>query len=449
MPPSAIVDSDLDPLDNTIFYAIEARNIWKATTLGGGDAVWASVFTPDAWESGEGTTGIIFSRIRCAKQDGLVYALGYAHAEGQSDTDYTAYCFVSSNGGATWNGYPIDTFEIDNEVDYYFASVTPGSKTACSGSTTIIDKYTYRCQGQFTGGTGWHIFDDHVNIGGSWHADPSRWPSTIKVLVTGTEYFEGYPTNNWIQFNYISFSVPVAEGGGVYRFPNINSTSVVPMQVMVIDNKEYTGTLYSWDYICTIIEVDGVPVGLGKAPFGFDVAASNVNWLYVGIGEKIMASEDGGMTWFDFYTDHGANDICIDPQAAGAIYYWSTDGDLNLLVKSVPGGSGVLTSEALMTETPMAIPLRIARDVNSGRLLALPNGTTLKMRNLGSDTELKTGLTSARGLHCYLGQKIIFVDSTDIWISDDIQAETPTITAKKGGWAAYASGINAHRMTAP
>jgi hypothetical protein len=97
----------------------------------------------------------------------------------------------------------------------------------------------------------------------------------------------------------------------------------------------------------------------------------------------------------------------------------------------------------LMTETPLNVPLRIARSPNSGKLWGIPNGTTLRMRNLGSNTDQKTSLSGARGLHSYVGTKLIFVDGSKIYLSDD---DGTTITDKTGGWATYASGINAHRI---
>jgi hypothetical protein len=178
-------------------------------------------------------------------------------------------------------------------------------------------------------------------------------------------------------------------------------------------------------------------------PSALDYAPTNHSWWYVGLNDKIMASEDGGETWFEFYTSHGAYDVHVDPQIAGALYYWSSDGNLNLLMKQTLGAAGVLTSTGLMTESALNVPLRIARDPSSGRLLGLPNGTVLEMRNLGTNSDLKTGLSGARGLHAYPGQKIIFLDNANIWISDNLQAATPTITAKKGGWSEYSGPINA------
>lgn len=442
MPPSAIIDSDLNPFDNTVYYALEQTSIWKATTLGGGNAVWTEVYTAATFEAASGCTLTVFTRIRCANQDGLIYVIGYAQTSEQSGDDYTIYCFRSSNHGVTWNYEEITECSIP-DVDYYFSSVTEVTETGSVGTTTILNEYTFRCQGNHFGNGvyGWHTYGAYVYFGGTYG---SGSPDSMKVVVTGTQNPQGFPNKNWHQWAPAKFCVPSDEGGGEYLFSSMN-TGVVSDQLIHITIQDYgTPRTDTWDYICRITEIDGQPVYSG-IPYAFDVAPSNANWLYVGCCAKIWASEDGGSHWFEFYTGHGANDICVDPQLAGAIYYWSTDGSLNLLVKQALQAEGILTSTGLMTESALNIPLRIGRDPSSGRLLAIPNGATLKMRNLGAETDLKTGLGNGRGLHVY-GQKIIFIECTDIYISDDLYAGTPTITAKKGGWAAYSSGVNAHRI---
>jgi len=186
--------------------------------------------------------------------------------------------------------------------------------------------------------------------------------------------------------------------------------------------------------------VDGIEVASGP-PTAFDVAPSNINYVYASVGAKIYASINHGWLWGEFYDLHGANDICVDPQLAGAIYYASTEGDINLMVRQ-PDGSGAINA-TLDSEASVDIPLRIARDLNSGRLWVLNGGGTLKCRYNGSWSDQKTGLSGATGLHAYPGGKLIFVDGSDIYISDDYGV---TVTAKKGGWSGYASGVNGYRF---
>jgi hypothetical protein len=183
-------------------------------------------------------------------------------------------------------------------------------------------------------------------------------------------------------------------------------------------------------------------------PAAMDVAPTNTSWIYVGFKDKIRATEDGGVTWFDFYTAHGANDLIVDPQLAGAIYYWSSTGTLNLMIKQTLGAAGTINIAAMMTETPLRAFGRLARDPTSGRLWGIANGTTLKVRYLAGVTDLLTTLLAGCGLHVYPGQKMIFVDQSVIYISDDVYSDPPTITDKTGDWADYTAGVQAHRIIA-
>jgi hypothetical protein len=105
--------------------------------------------------------------------------------------------------------------------------------------------------------------------------------------------------------------------------------------------------------------------------------------------------------------------------------------------------AGVITSTSLLTETPLDQFGRLARAPDSGMLWAIPNGTTLKRRNLGTWGDQKTGLYGGCGLQAYAGQKLIFLELGHIYISDDSGA---TITDKTGGWSEFAGPVNAHRL---
>ena len=468
MPPTTIVDTSLPPNQRDIYYVIEDASIWKTTDLTAvGAATWTELYTASTFESVNGVTVGHFCRIIAPTVD-LIYVLGYA----STDDIPQPWILISSNGGLSWNAVLIDDDELQGAKDYTVThetleQVTPTDSWpywSCSAEedveftrigddgntynpiaiavkfTAPVGQYEY-VHGHFVDApsSGNIVLPDADGILN--HGYISLW-SQNALLGSGNDLMPNdgeygddrlddyFGAGNWTSLDIEGddWYTPLDEGRINFRLKACSQMAGLSVT---------TDLWVFWDFPSD------------KAPRGFDVAETNNSWLYVGLTDKIKASEDGGYTWFDFYTDHGANDICVDPQLAGAIYYWATDGNLNLLMKQTLGAAGVLTSEGLMTETPLAVPLRIARDVNSGRLLALPNGTTLTMHNLGSNTNLKTGLSGARGLHAYLGQKIIFVDSSDIYISDDIQAVTPTITAKKGGWVAYASGINSHRMTAP
>jgi len=58
---------------------------------------------------------------------------------------------------------------------------------------------------------------------------------------------------------------------------------------------------------------------------GFDCARSNPDWVYVGLTDKVMKSEDGSETWEELITDHGAYDICVESTSGRSqFYYWDT-----------------------------------------------------------------------------------------------------------------------------
>ena len=179
----------------------------------------------------------------------------------------------------------------------------------------------------------------------------------------------------------------------------------------------------------------GIPPNT-STPNALDVSRTNNNYVYVGTENKVWKSTDGGITWAQSL-DHGSFDLAVDPQLAGVYYHWSTTGNLELVVADTVSGS------ALDTETPANIPLRVARDLNSGRLWTLDSQTTLRMRNLGSWSDLDTGLSGSRGLHAYLGGKLIYLDAATILYSADYGA---TQADKTGGWSGFGSPINAHLM---
>lgn len=113
MPPSAIIDTDLNPYDNTVLYVIEEGAIWKATTLGGGNATWAQVYDVADFDAALGS-GLVLDRVRCAPAtENLVYAIG--HALKTDGVTYAEFCGRSQNGGTTWNWYEIGEVEDPGE----------------------------------------------------------------------------------------------------------------------------------------------------------------------------------------------------------------------------------------------------------------------------------------------------------------------------------------------
>jgi len=444
--PSAPIDASLAPA-NEVYKILESSSVWRTENLGGGAATWTEVYTAAAFEAANDCTNCVFLRVAMASST-LVYVLANALKSGESEN--TAWMLVSNSKGATWNAYIISEGIIPHEYTViYKMSVESGDgivtfththpRIGDSESTfnpwAVADRYTIIVGGsppdwRFMTGSGTTIHD-YSATDGTWNQIRGNGNDLLgSGGAAGEAYLDDYfGIGGWIHGAGVNRNMPKEETRIQYVFGATHGTGFCSVlgESFVFWNKPSPG----------------MPRALAVAP-------TNTNWLYVGFNDKIMASETGGVTWYNLYTGHGAYDIVVDPQLAGAIYYWSTDGNLNLLVKGALGAEVLtLTSTGLMTETPYDAFGRIGRDPSSGRLLAIPNGTSLKMRNLGSTTELKTGLVSGCGLNVYPGQKLIMVDAANIWTCDDLYAGTPTISAKKGAWAAYANGVQAHRMVLP
>jgi hypothetical protein len=464
--PSAPIDSDLPLGERDIFYVLEDASVWKTENLTeAGVATWTEVYTLTQFASASGASNAHFLRLR-APTASLIYVLAYG---GDSEDNLKAWIVRSSDGGTSWAVYQVEadmgtmsgmwtlleticwtvetstitiqsvgeglsfTFQAGGDIQFpsiQTAAVLQLSEELPLGEFTLEydvigdmpsvdydedgDMYPYA---QSAGGTSYNnqIFDDivvtpisgGVHVSGTFHTDLGGGSTYLDRTKMAIGYFFGY-VGHWSQFG-------------------------APDRTFVVQNLTADGVAFEGSiYMC------------------MDVARTNNNWLYIGLEDRIVASEDGGASWFLFYSVHGALDVCVDPQLAGALYYWSTDGNLNLLIKGATGSLGVLNAEGLITEpSPIRLFGRIARDPSTGRLYGLVDGTALHVRNLGSNTVLKTAMTRAHGIHVYAGgNKMIFCTWTDIFISDDLRAASPTITSKLGIWAApgYLDGVNAHRM---
>jgi hypothetical protein len=182
-------------------------------------------------------------------------------------------------------------------------------------------------------------------------------------------------------------------------------------------------------------------------PKAFDYAGTNSNWLYVGLETKIRASEDGGENWFDLTDDaagNGANDVFVDPMLPMAVYVWSDTGNLDLWIKYLLGTKALKNNTTpFMTESPNPSFLRIAKDTNTGRLFAIPNGTALTARDGFVNTVQMYG-NELRGLHCYSGGRLIVAESSSVYVSDDNGNSWLDKTGNITG--SYGNGLNSHRM---
>lgn len=437
--PSAPVDSDLT---GSTLWVLEEDTVWKTDDIGGGDAVWEEMTTAAIYNAATGNTNTKFLRIRARSV--VIYVMLMTQYPDQVGTDqYWLVCLRSINNGQTWSSNGIIDFA--HSLPPWYFDQDPGNITfgvnRGSGSYEFIDDYTLHITGSFDGTTGNHHVYGTFPILGDW-AD--GYPDSVRMRIYG-DLPSTMPDNatvgdaHEVQYKTITSVNGTPEGDDVYYYSGLNSGPTV-QNLRITGASVYGNNSDSFDYYVKIIEVDGIEVASGP-PTAFDVAPSNINYVYASVGAKIYASINHGWLWEEFYDLHGANDICVDPQLAGAIYYASTEGDINLMVRQ-PDGSGAINA-TLDTESEVETPLRIARDLNSGRLWVLNGGGTLRCRYNGSWSEQKTGLSGATGLHSWPGGKLIFVDGSDVYISDDYGA---TVTAKKGGWSGFASGVNGHRL---
>lgn len=415
-PASGIVDS---ALDGTTLYLLYENGLWKGEDiLATGAPSWTQVLSSGSYPD---LASLKFLRVVATSVHGLIYVLGANGAD--------AWFFRSASGGAAWSepeliaagAIPTSSQEYSYDgncslVSSYYATtpeapLSPGGHPVNGPRATLLTANEMFAQA-------WAIYDIGRPLTLSsltwwWHADGD---DIVEISADGS---------NWTRIWYSRYS-------WASNIVEVRTQTFTPQTVryvkFLVERVVGVGNRIdlAWFYF------DGGPV----YPTAIDAARTNPGWIYVGTQSKIFKSENGGFDWITLLSDRGANDIHVDPQLAGAVYAWDSNGNLVLIV------AGVVTS-VLDTETPTRKPLRLARDLNSGRLWALKGGTTLRMRNLATWTDQKTGLVGGRGLHAYLGQKLIFLDANNIWVSDD---GGTTVTGKKGGWTGYASPINGHRM---
>jgi len=434
--PSAPVDSDLSAFTNDLLMVIEDNAVWRCDGVTGTPA-WTKVWDADTDFDGSEFGGLL--RVRMAYN-----ALGVAYVLGWGDDGETTKPFVlrTTNNGTTWNQNWIDE-EITSRD--YTVTYRSGTLVRDGGGTDYVviehprigdDQTTYNpwalairigTVAGVTTGNGFvkdantiHDYDTSLNLA----ADSTIWGNGNWLLgnsgLAGEAYMDDYfgdggDSGAWIRAAGIDRNMPKESNRVNVRIgSNFGAFT-------------YSTLVESW-----VFWNKPSPI----MPKALDVAPMNSNWVYVGLTDKILRSEDGGFTWTVMTEDYGANDILVDPQLAGVIYVWNTDGDLVSFV-------GGVEQAAVLSESAVELPLRLARSVNLGRLWGLQDAADLERRENASWTTQDTGLANATGLHAYLGERLIYLDAADIYFSGDGGG---TISAKKGGWAEYAGGINAHLM---
>jgi hypothetical protein len=468
--PSSPIDADLSPFSNDVYYVLENEGIYKTTNLTiAGAATWEQVWDSDDFDGSE--FGDLL-RIKCANREDLIYVLGW----GYDDSNISkAFVLKSQDAGASWTQYwvaEIDDPE-DGSIEYigtkcdwasYGDSIGAGVKS--DGSIVLIPNTscaasgdTDACCKQFLGQMCSGIFKLRPPV------DEEADSITIEFDVNGSfpskEYNNDGDAYPWCGGNnctaYLGFTQSTLES--VYGDPLTTHANGTLDHRYVQDIIAIgwcwgkPGRWGEWDcgkespcVGCDGIRrrsgeiknlvIDGISYNSAYASKGFDTARSEPDWLYVGLLDKVMKSEDGAETWEELITDHGAYDICVDPQAAGAIYYWDTDGELRLNVAGADQGS-------LLSDSSFNQHGRLARDLNSGRLWAITADGEIKMRNLGSWTTQYEDNVANCGLRAYLDGSLIVLANNVILYSSDYGE---TWSDKTGDWSDYANPKTANLM---
>ena len=120
---------------------------------------------------------------------------------------------------------------------------------------------------------------------------------------------------------------------------------------------------------------------------------------------------------------------------AGVIYYWSTDGNLKMMV------ADAVQSLDLTEASAWDQHLRIAQ-MAGGRLFTITGDGDLKRRYLGSWETLVEDISGGRCLRVY-NWDVAYLDVSAIWHSDDWGDSWED---KTGDWADYGSPVTIHYL---
>jgi hypothetical protein len=427
------IDSSLPPGTKEVFYFLDPDGVWKTSDLSSSlaAATWTHVLDLDTFQFLAGCTQGVFLRIVAATVD-IVYLL----AAGKIGDTYTVYCGSTINGGSAWSfsiveegiygrEYTVDYQTITKTMnDYLTVSVTHRRHDEDPVAPWALAWNGYGSNSKWDKGGWWNDEGDSLFIN-DFEGSNEHWnvnntaknssldSSQIAQLELWLDDFFGI--GNWVDKG--QKSMPTAETrvkhGAQY-------------EIVLDESGTFCGTFYSfWN----TPEV--------RTPKALAVAPTNSNWVYIGLLHKIVKSEDGGETW-DTFCNEGAFDICVDPLSAGAVYFWSTEGNLELCVNRV------VVSSSLLTEEPNEDFGRIAKEpYGLGRLYVLQDGMTLQVRSGGAWTTLQSGLSRGCGLHAYLGGKLIFVDVDRVYISND---GVTVMERSESDLGTNIRGVNVHRM---
>lgn len=439
--PTAIIDSDREN-GATVYYVLERASVWRCDNPGGGAGVWTEVLNA----AGVGDMGIDgtpeFCRIRV--QGGKIYVICIVG----SGSPYDVYVLRSASAGFSW-GYSLVEAGAVVAVPYTLTNTPWSGSNSDPGTTTLPVIHTRQGDSSSTYNPwGWAFRLDASTIAGiAFRSAPATSITTSGVadvggLVIGRLYAtvnnqlttsERETTfKNWLTAEF------GAENSGWYEYAWPSGMTKDAARNLFHIELYHTGAAsgQTWVFWNTPEKM---------YPLGFDVAALNTDWLYLGLDTKILKSEDGGLTWADLITSHGADDIRVHPMAAGCIAFWGNDGNLYQCI------AGVLQPVLLSSAIRVKRPLRIAYNSSGGEMYVLaPTASdtfSVKKRNLATWSDVETGAASAHAIRCYQGgggkNYLLYLRDSNIRYSADSGA---TWADKKGSWAAYGGPVNIHLL---
>lgn len=446
--PKSIVDSCPGPNEDTMF-AIKEGEVWRARNMSmEGAATWDKI-----WDgSTDMVGGELEGLLRVVFRTDVLYVLGWGTHDASGDK--RPFRLRATYGGqdtlGTW-----DLTWIEEEI-----SASSGGSLQVTGVEYSDGNSHASFSGSGASVTGTINFNAlqfpicrdyaYVKLGSPMPQPiPPSDSVTLEYDITGDSPSLDYDTDgdNPMRINYLTFG-PVVGGSftptsGGYHFSGwIKSASV-------LFGANHDELKIGWPYgiearwadsrggappakISTLsnLVIGGTKYG-GQPSRAFDVAPTNTNWLYLGLKDKILKSEDGGFTWDTLTDEYGANDIRVDNLIAGWIFVWTTEGELISLLDGV-------FNQLFDTETPYDQYGRIGRIPNWGDVWYLKEDSFHRYA-LGSSSLLASDLSEARGLFTALGRKLIYIDNNAIYYSDDGGNTVKDIT---GDWAAYSGPIS-------
>ena len=439
MPPTAPIDADLAPWsmpDYNTYFVIETNAIWVTTNLfEAGAASWTQVH--DGTYNGETLT---FLRISCGQRNGNVYASAYSSGG-------NLYVLRSQNLGASWThtyvtsvaaGALCDLEYIDDkDIEWAEADYSIDTDGGSEGRNWIVFKLT----ADHVLGTS----QKYLNI--KFRSDENN-PDDVILAQAGTEQYVASAVPS-MTINATGAAIPpdttynlISRMSDVMHGYDMNDSAYFCVRTQSTNFKE--GKLYIEEIGYNYPTKTGTYVQLWTpdscaaevATSALDVAPTNNTYAYVATDTRIYQTRDGNVTWHTWYDASGAYDLLVDPQAAGAVYFIDTLGKVMLQY-----GTPKVIEDLSLTETPVDIPLRLAREINGGRLWCLQhNGSdsfTLMERELGVWSTMVSSVSEGRSLKCYLGgggYELVYLDATEVWYKHETGAFLP----KVGTWSTYA-----------